>query len=263
VYNWAKHIPTFLWELINDTNTSEGNDFGIVNGKLLEPTDFKPKPVFYTIERTNALLADTVPDSTIGISVVDQSALHTTKDAPFFSYGFRSHSGKSIVAYWLGAKIVVGHTSQPAFVKLALRNSGIEHPVLIDIDADTIIPLNWQGSGAEKVLRVPVRDSVVAIGDASYFDWASLPEAPAGLVATLNGGAVDLKWQASEGASSFIIEARSAPSNQWVEVKHLPAGATNDEVKKEGLTGQVSFRICSVNAAGRSAYSNIAYVGEQ
>jgi len=262
VYNWERHIPTFLWELINDTNTSEGNDFGIINGKLLKPTDFQPKPVFFTIERTNALFADTVPDPTIGISVPDARSLETTSQAPFFSYGFRSQNGKSVVAYWLGSKGSIAHASQPVYVQMALQNSGIAHPILIDLNADTVIPIRWETSATGQVLRVPVRDSVMAIADASYFDWAVLPEVPGGLIAQPTGGGVDLKWQETRDASRIIVEARSGPSSRWGEVARVPASATSYQVKGPRLASHTSFRICAVNQAGRSAYSNLAYVGE-
>ena len=39
----------------------------------------------------------------------------------------------------------------------------------------------------------------MAIADASYFDWAVLPEVPGGLIAQPTGGGVDLKWQETEG----------------------------------------------------------------
>lgn len=262
VYNWAKQIPTFLWELVNDTNTSEGNDFGIINGKMLKPTDFQPKPVFHTIERTNAIFADTVPDPAIGITVADVSSLEARSGAPFFSYGFRSRSGKSVVAYWLGAKGSVEQPSQPVEVQMTLQNSGIEHPVLIDLDADTIVPVHWETSATGRVLRVPVRDSVMAIADATYFDWPVLPEVPGGLIARPKGGTIDLGWQETRDASSLIIEARSGSSSQWVKVAQVPASATSYEVKRESLASHTSFRICAVNKAGRSAYSNLAYVGE-
>ena len=262
VYNWAKHIPTFLWELINDTNTSEGNDFGIINGKLLKPTDFQPKPVFYAIERTNAVFADTVADATIGVSILNAKELDQGGNAPFSSYGFRSHSGKGLVAYWLGSKGEVGQGSQPVYVEMELRNSGIEHPVLIDLNSDTIVPIRWEASSKGQLLRVPVRDSVMAIADASYFDWAVLPEVPGGLLAEAKGTAVNLTWQETKDARSIIIERRSASSNDWVEVARVPASAASYQVKGPRMSSHTSFRICAVNEAGKSAHSNVAYVGE-
>ena len=30
VYNWSVGVSTYLWELVNDTSTSEGDNFGII-----------------------------------------------------------------------------------------------------------------------------------------------------------------------------------------------------------------------------------------
>ena len=205
VYNWARHIPTFLWELINDTNTSEGNDFGIINGKLLKPTDFQPKPVFYTIERTNALFADTVPDPTIGISVPDARSLEATAESSILLLWLplAERQKHCVVLAWL--KKARSHMlRRPVYVQMALQNSGIaaSHSDRSECRYNYPHPLGDMSNA----IRVPVRDSVMAIADASYFDWAVLPEVPGGLIAQPTGGAVDLKWPETRDASSIIGE---------------------------------------------------------
>jgi hypothetical protein len=255
IYNWAEHIPTFVWELINDTNTGEGNDFGIINGKMLRPSDFQPKPVYYAIERTNALFGDTVRDPDIELKPKGAA-----DDAPFFAYGFKSRTGKSIVAYWRAARILPGHGSPSISMEVSLRNSGIVHPVLIDLDSDTVSPITWE-SESEHVLRVPVRDSLMAIADATYFDWAVLPEIPGGLTAKQSGAIVDLKWQTElSGATSIVVEGRLPQSSRWVGLARLPGNSSSYEVRDSKFLNHASFRIHASNQAGRSGDSNVAYV---
>jgi hypothetical protein len=263
MYNWAEHIPTFVWELINDTNTGEGNDFGIINGKMLRPTDFQPKPVYYAIERTNALFGDTVRDPNIRIKLLDAKSLGAADDAPFFAYGFKSRTGKSIVAYWRAAKILPGHVSLPVSVEVSLRNSGITHPVLIDLDSDTVTAITWE-SETEQVLRLPVRDSVMAIADATYFDWAVLPEIPGGLTAKRTGKTVELKWQADSGeATSIVVEGRLPSSKHWVDLARLPANAHSYQVTDPNFVRHASFRVRALNQVGESGNSTIAYIGNE
>jgi hypothetical protein len=253
VYNWAQKVPTFLWELVNDTSTDEGNTFGIINGKTFTSSDFKPKPVFYAIARTNAVFGDTKPDPQVNLKVVD--GLPATNGAPFFSYGFKSRTGKSIVAYWLGAKSPVGQPASPMNVRVALQNSGIVHPVLIDIDADTITPIAWE---KQNLLRVPVRDSVMAIADASYFDWMVLPEIPGALTATRAGTTVDLKWQPGSDATELVIEGQREHSTEWVSLTHLPATSASYQISDSAQGSYASYRIYATNQAGKSGYSNSA-----
>ena len=66
----------------------------------------------------------------------------------------------------------------PLTVNLKLKNSGIQKPVLIDVVSGEISPLSFKGETLE---GLPLRDSVMAVADASYFDWPVLPEAPSGL----------------------------------------------------------------------------------
>lgn len=261
VYNWAEGVPTFVWELINDTSTSEGNNFGIINGKLFKSSDFQPRPVFYTIQRTNALFGDTSRDPSIEMRVLDAKPLEAAGKVPFFSYGFKSRTGKAIVAYWLGSKVVAGHPSPPVYVDISLLNSGIIDPVLIDLESNTISPLTWEQSATGQSLRLPVRDSVMAVADAAYFDWSVLPEIPAGLLATAKGKTVSLKWMAAGGeATEIVVETRASLSDKWVDIAHLPGSATSYQATGLPRANRGSYRVYAANQAGKSGYSNIAHV---
>ncbi|PYT30351.1 MAG: hypothetical protein DMG57_08890 [Acidobacteria bacterium] len=180
IYNWA--FPTFLWELINDTSTSEGNNFGIIHGLMHHPEDFQPRPVFYTIARTNALFGDTRRDPAIEVTVVHRAPLQSATQAAFHAYGFRSHGG---------------------------NNTGIQHPVLIDLDTDRISPLEESSSGTLR--QIPVRDSVMAIADETYFDWNVLPEIPGPLRVEVHANAARLIWAGSGSGSHHRRATHGAP----------------------------------------------------
>jgi hypothetical protein len=260
VYNWAQGIPTFIWELINDPSTSEGDNFGIIHGMMFNAADFRPRPVFYTIARANSLFADTHPDSAITVNIERQSP-EPESSAPLYTYGFRSAKGKAIVAYWLGARVHPKHPLQPAFVDVTLNGTGIEHPVLIDVDEDKITPLNWDASVPGRLRHVPLGDSVLAIADDSYFDWNVLPEIPSSLSATARRNSVKLHWMhGDEDATSTIVERRGDSAAAWNRVATLPGNNTNFEDTK--LTGMqaVSYRVRAGSTTGESGYSNIVTV---
>src|SRR5712675_1285741 len=107
--------------------------------------------------------------------------------AQFLRYGFRNRNGKSIVAYWVAAHSVPGGAFPPLAVTLKLRIAGIREPVLIDVVSGEITPLEWKRGTTDTLEALPLRDSILAISDANYFDWPILPEAPSGLVASASG----------------------------------------------------------------------------
>jgi hypothetical protein len=254
-YNWAAGVPTFLWELINDTSTSEGDYFGIIHGLMHGPEDFQPRPVFHTIARTNALFADTRRDPSIEVNVVDRAPLESASQAAFHAYGFRSRGGKAIVAYWLAERTHPKHPFQPVLVDLVLKNTGIQHPVLIDLDADKISPLQESSPGTLR--QIPVRDSVMAIADETYFDWNVLPEIPAPLRGEVRANAATLSWKPGQDASGIVIERRADPGKAWMEIKTLAGNATSYEDMELARLTRAAYRIRAVNASGKSGYSNV------
>lgn len=257
VYNWAAGVPTFLWELINDTSTSEGDNFGIIHGMMHQSGDFEPRPVFHTIARTNALFGDTRRDPSIQATVVDRAALEAASRAPFYAYGFRSRGGKALVAYWLAERTHPKHPFEPVHLDLSVENSGIRHPVLIDLDADTISPLSWDGPSTLR--KVPVRDSIMAIADADYFDWKVLPEIPGGLRVEVIEHSAKLSWRrTTDAAGHIIIERRADNQKQWAELKTIPGNAASYEDTGLSTLKTAAYRIRATNASGKSGYSDIA-----
>jgi hypothetical protein len=249
LYNHAVGVKTFVWLLTAGVDGNEYDDFGFIHGKRDLPDDFTPRPVYYAYQNTNALFADTKLDASIGIEASDVPKLQ--RDA-FLRYGFRNKNGKAIVAYWVAAHSNPGGSFARLTVNLRLKNSGIQKPVLIDVVSGEITPLSSLDS-------LPLRDSVMAIGDASYFDWAVLPEAPSGL----NVGPIfprgslhfELSW-ASHGSSRFRLERRLGNS-AWETLRVTPLTHFEEVVP---TTSTACYRVRAVSAAGESAYSNVECV---
>jgi hypothetical protein len=264
IYNHAAGVKTFVWLLTAGTDGNEYDDFGIIHGLTNHDYDFTPRPVFYALQNTNALFSDTKLDPTIEIASDDVPALRRKTGFPFMSYGFRSTSGKAIVAYWLAAHSVPGNSFPSFYVTFSLKNTGIQHPVLIDVVSGEIRPLQWKRDTTDTLEALPVTDSIMAIADADYFDWPVLPEAPSTLNAASLGTAVKLSWQVHGGdPQHVVIERRDDPlggPRSWQRIAELAASTTEytDSRLKKGQ--QVSYRVRTSNADGESAYSNIARI---
>ena len=155
IYNHAAGVKTFVWLLTSGTDGNEYDDFGIIHGLTNHDYDFTPRPVFYALQNTNALFADTKFDSSIEVSGADVPALRRESDFPFMSYGFRSKSGKAIVAYWMAAHSLPGESFPPFYSTFTLKGTGIEHPVLIDVVSGDIRPLEWKKGTTDTLERSP------------------------------------------------------------------------------------------------------------
>ncbi len=245
LYNLAAGVRTFVWLLAAGVDGNEYDDFGLIHGLRNLPDDFTPRPVFHALQNTNALFSDTKFDPSIGV----------TAAAPFLRYGFRNRNGKAIIAYWAPAHSVHGVPFPSRTATLTLRNTGIRNPVLIDVVSGDISRLSWkQGTH----LTVPVRDSVMAIADASYFDWPILPEAPSSL--TLNKG--ELHWELHEGGVARVGVERRLGTGKWERI--ATAAATTRFTDERPPAGTViSYRVRAINEAGESAYSNVVRVNHE
>ena len=254
--NWAAGMPTFVWELINDTSTDEGDDFGVIHGRMHQASDFQPRPAYYAMARVNAVLGDTHHDPSISLKVRKTASLDKAAAATLSWYGFRSLEGKSVVTYWLASKSLPGKPRKPTWIDITLRGDGIVHPVLIDLEADRITPLAWAGSASERSLRVPVTDGVAAIADADYFDWKVLPAAPSSLRSAVRGNATVLTWKpGDEYTTGWLVERRLGNDGKWLQIARLPGDATKH--LDDHAPPDTFYRICSVGAAGRSGCSNV------
>jgi hypothetical protein len=181
---------------------------------------------------------------------------------PFMGYGFRSTVGKAIVAYWLAAHSVPGNVFPPLYATLSLKNTGITHPVLVDVLSGGIKPLTWKQGTTDTLETLPIKDSIMAITDESYFDWPVLPEAPSSLNLSVMGNTVKLEWQVHGGGPTGIVVERQidqadGAKGTWSRIAKLPSAATeySDSSLKKG--DHISYRVRAINGDGESAYSNI------
>ena len=181
--------------------------------------------------------------------------LYRQNDAPFLAYGFRSSNGKVIIAYWLAAHSIPGGAFAPITIKATLKNAGIKRPVLIDVVSGEITPLNWKPGTEDTFDALPLGDSVLAIADASYFNWPVLPEAPSGLSAEVSGLNVTLHWQMHAGNPSQIaVERRNGSEGAW---ERIGTQTVRTEFTDTDIRSLVCYRVKAINKAGESAYSNI------
>jgi hypothetical protein len=258
LYNWARGVRTFVWLLTAGTDGNEYDDFGFIHGLRHLPDDFTPRPVFYALQNTNALFADTRFDASIKITPADVPALHNNSQ-PFLAYAFRSRAGKPIVAYWLAAHSVPGNVFPPVHADLTIANTGIRHAVLIDVVSGAIEPIAKPES-SDVFPNLPVRDGPMAIADENYFDWPVLPEAPSSLTATVAGNSVRLRWQTHGGDPVHaIIERRTGDTGSWTRIATQPS-ASPEYADGRAPAGVVCYRVRAANGNGESAYSNVARV---
>jgi hypothetical protein len=142
-----------------------------------------------------------------------------------------------------------------------LKNSGIKKPVLIDVVSGDITPIEFKKGSTDTLESLPLRDSVMAIADADYFDWPVLPEAPSGLTVNpwhtdMNGR--ELRWESHSPDAKFVIERREDHYG-WVRVGQPISDPRYLDTQM--VNSLVCYRIRAANSAGQSAFSNIACVG--
>jgi hypothetical protein len=263
IYSLASGVKTFVWLLAAGTDGNEYDDFGIIHGLTNHDTDWTPRPVFYALQNTNALFSDTKRDPSIEISGSDLPALTRDASSPFLSYGFRNRNGKAIVAYWIAAHSEPRNGFPAQQATISLKNTGIMHPVVIDVVSGEIKPVEWKQGTSDTLEMLSLKDSIVAIADEDYFDWPVLPEAPSSLKAVVSGKGAHLTWDVHGGdPTSIVVERRivGASSAHWEKITTLPASAKQfaDSAVKKGQS--VAYRVRAENSNGSSAYSNIVRV---
>jgi hypothetical protein len=95
---------------------------------------------------------------------------------------------------------------------LSLKNTGITHSVLVDVTTGELQAVEWKRGTTDALESLPVKDSIMAITDESYFDWPLLPEVPSSLQAMIVVDDVKLNWQVHGGNSVGIILERQLES---------------------------------------------------
>lgn len=265
IYNLAAGVKTFPWILTAAPDGNEYEDFGILHGLTYHENDFAPRSVFSSLQNTNALFSDTKFDPAIQISRADAPA-YFRGAYPFLAYGFRSISGKTILAYWLAGHSYPGNSFPQLSSNLTIKNSGIEHPVLIDVVSGEIKPLSWKKGTTDKLEALPLRDSVMAIADESYFDWPVLPETPSSLTVVSEKDSLTLTWAVHEETKGIIIERQISEgsdtrvSGNWLKLARLAAATTVYADSGAPRGKSVAYRVRAFNDDGESAYSNIVRI---
>lgn len=252
----AEDIRTFVWLIVGATDGNEFDDFGMLHGLRYRPDDFAPRKVFSALQNTYALFSDTHPDPSIGIeSGMSSPNLPTPRIC-----AFRSASGKAIIAYWLPILSKAGDQGPHATVSLKISGSGIEHPVLVDLMSGEKKSVAWTPGHDGSLEKLTLSDGVTAIADETYFDWPELPEAPSDLNVERAGTQIHLTWAVHGGnPDSTLIERRVGRQSKWQSVSTVPATTGSFDVAVwTGVADAVFYRVRTANAAGRSAYSNIA-----
>jgi polysaccharide biosynthesis protein PslG len=248
-------VRTFVWLIVGATDGNESDDFGMLHGLKFQPDDFTPRPAFAALQNTNTLFSDTQLDPSIQI----QSESPSSPSEKVLTYGFRSSNGKAVLAYWLPICSKPDDPSATQTLALKVNNSGIRNPVLVDITSGKLARLSWRSGSNDTLEQLPLRDSVMVIADESYFEWPELPEAPSDLNANNSGTGVQLTWKMHDGRPEFVsVERRAGPQAQWQAVSKLPANNTSFSDRQNLKNEPVSYRVRAGNAAGPSAYSNVA-----
>jgi hypothetical protein len=144
-----------------------------------------------------------------------------------------------------------------------LKNTGITHPVLVDVVSGEIKPVSWKPGTTDTLEALPIKDSIMVVTDESYFDWPVLPEAPSSLNLSVIGNSAKLNWEVHGGDPAGIVVERKidegdSAKGTWSRVATLAATAAeySDSSLKKGE--RVAYRVRAINAGGESAYSNIA-----
>jgi hypothetical protein len=254
----SQRVKPFFWEFIPGTDGNEQDQFGLLHGETSAKNAFQPREAYRSFEVTSALFgqAEIDPVADILLDPPEQFAHGQLRKYAYHDRG----SGKRIYAVWLALLSDSADNFVPVEVEVSLPHSGITNPVLIDVRTGRITPLTWLNREKE-TLKIPLKDSVVAIADSSYLDWQSAPEAPSGLAATLLEREVRLSWEKYGDPSAFEVQ-RSIDWAPWQKVAELRA----DQITyiDRALPGaHITYRVRALSAKHPSAWSNPAWVDER
>jgi hypothetical protein len=122
--------------------------------------------------------------------------------------------------------------------------------------------LSWKSGTSDTLEQFPLKDSVMAIADQSFFDWEELPEAPSELKASASVNGAQLTWKLHGGhPESVVLERRTAADGKWQQISELSGDATAFVDRQNFVIPKCpAYRVCAKNKAGNSAYSNIVSV---
>jgi hypothetical protein len=254
-------VRPFFWTFMPSTDGNEDDFFGILHGDTEGPDAFQPREALRSFEATNALFGQTEPDQLASFEISGLPLQYS--GSALERYAFRDKvSGKRIYAFWLGVRADPEDRFVSAEVRLKLHDPSIRNPILIDLRTGAVQAIAWKDKSGS--LDVPLKDSAMAVADASYLDWPEVPPAPAGLHAARADGRVRLQW-ATSGAVRRVEVQRSLDYGPW-----QPAGEPATAQRRDGAnaaefseplrTGHVTWRVRAWDGKGASPWSNPAWI---
>jgi hypothetical protein len=252
----AHGIRGFVWEFISATDGNEEDRMGIVKGDTGSPDAFQPREAYFSFQNLSAVFGQTVRDSgeEDALTPVNEYAPDEVRE-----FWFRDRvSGRRVFAYWLAIVADPKDDLKPVMTEMTITDKSITHPVLMDIRTGAVQELRWDDS-ARRTVKVPLKDSVMAVADAKFLDWLEVPLTPE-LEAERSGEQVKLHWKPSPGALRYEVE-RSSDFESWHRVGEVTAPLT-DFSEKASLARRATYRVRTESANGRSPWSNPAWVGQ-
>ena len=253
----ANHIRGFIWVFMPSTDGNEDNHLGILEGDTLGPDAFRPREAYFSFQNLSAVFGQTVRDPG------DEGAL---KPVAQYSHGevrsfwFRDRvSGRRVFAYWLGIEADPRDNLKPVTTEMTITDKNIRRPILMDIRTGDVKVLHWADK-ARRTVKVPLKDSVMAVADESYLDWSEVPLTPGELAVSRDGDLAKLSWKPSPGAVRFEID-RSDDFQPWHRVGEVSAPASEFS-EKAPPARHATYRVRAENATGDSPWSNPAWQGQ-
>lgn len=251
----SQGVKPFFWEFIPGTDGNEDDQFGLLHGETFDKNAFHPREAYRAFEVTSALFGQTDLDPMADI-LLDPPEPYAHGQLRKYTYRDRV-TGKRIYAVWLAIVSDPADNFVAHEVELEIPNSGITNPILIDLRTGRLAPLAWIDR-EKQTLQIPLKDSVVAVADASYLDWPVGPETPGELSTTISGHDIRLQWDKYGTPSSFELQ-RSVNWAAWEKITTLPANQTSyTERFPQGK--HISYRVRALGSESLSPWSNPAWV---
>jgi hypothetical protein len=251
----SQGVKPFFWEFIPGTDGNEDDQMGLWHGETFSRDAFQPRPAYQAFEVTSALFGQSEPDPMADI-MLDPPAPYRHGQLRKYAYRDRK-SGRHIYAIWLAVVSDPADKFVPLKVEVGFPRSRIANPILVDLRTGRITPLAWVNR-QKQTLRIPLKDSVVAVMDSSYLDWREAPEAPGELLATPSGHDVQLSWKKYGNPLGFEVQ-RSLDWGAWQTVTQLSAvDARYTEPLPQAV--HITYRVRALGSEDPSAWSNPAWM---
>jgi hypothetical protein len=253
----AHNIRGAIWVLMPATDGNEDNRMGILEGDTQGPDAFRPREAYFAFQNLSAVFGQTVRDPG-GENALQPVKQYAAGDLRSFWFRDRA-SGRRVFAYWLAIRADPKDNLKPVMTEMTIADKSITRPVLMDIRSGNIQVLTWVDKD-RRTVKVPLKDSVMAVADASFLDWSELPLTPAELAAECSGELATLHWKPSPGALKFEVE-RSDDYKPWQRVGEVTAPKAEFSEKSSEAT-HATYRVRATNANGASPWSNPAWAGQ-